>query len=88
VSANASDNVGVAGVQFKLDGVNLAAETLSSPYAGRVERLGGVRGPTLTAVARDAAGNTRTSAGVSVTVAASRRRADRRGRTNQPDLSP
>ena len=33
VSATASDNVGVAGVQFLLDGVNLGAEDTSSPYA-------------------------------------------------------
>ena len=33
VSANASDNVGVAGVQFKLDGANLGAEDTSAPYS-------------------------------------------------------
>src|SRR4029079_9910975 len=33
VSANASDNVGVVGVQFKLDGANLNAEDTSSPYS-------------------------------------------------------
>jgi len=33
VSANASDNVGVAGVQFKLDGANLGAEDTASPYS-------------------------------------------------------
>ena len=33
VSATASDNVGVAGVQFLLDGVNLGAEDTSSPYS-------------------------------------------------------
>jgi len=72
VSANASDNVGVAGVQFKLDGVNLAAEALSSPYAVVWNASAASAGThTLTAVARDAAGNTRTSASVSVTVAAS-----------------
>src|SRR5438046_2635804 len=32
VTASASDNVGVAGVQFKLDGANLGAEDTSSPY--------------------------------------------------------
>ena len=69
VSANASDNVGVAGVQFKLDGANLGAEVTSAPY-----RI--VWNPTLlasgahilTAVARDAAGNRTTSAGINVTV--------------------
>src|SRR5207245_3132419 len=33
VSANASDNVGVVGVQFKLDGVNLGAEVTTAPYS-------------------------------------------------------
>ena len=33
VSAAASDNVGVAGVQFKLDGANLGAEVTSAPYS-------------------------------------------------------
>ena len=35
LSAAASDNVGVAGVQFKLDGVNLGAEDTTSPYSCR-----------------------------------------------------
>jgi hypothetical protein len=33
VTATASDNVGVAGVQFLLDGVNLGVEDTTSPYA-------------------------------------------------------
>jgi len=33
VSASASDNVGVAGVQFKLDGANLGTEDTASPYS-------------------------------------------------------
>ena len=33
VSANASDNVGVAGVQFQLDGANLGSEDTTAPYA-------------------------------------------------------
>src|SRR5207244_13120283 len=33
VTASASDNVGVTGVQFLLDGSNLAAEDTSSPYS-------------------------------------------------------
>ncbi|MFA6354533.1 MAG: Ig-like domain-containing protein, partial [Candidatus Paceibacterota bacterium] len=32
VTATASDNVGVAGVQFKLDGANLGVEDTTSPY--------------------------------------------------------
>jgi hypothetical protein len=69
VSATASDNVGVAGVQFKLDGVNLGAEDTSSPYSIVWNTTGAANGShTLTAVARDAAGNVTTSAGRSVTV--------------------
>src|SRR5262249_59016238 len=33
VAANASDNVGVAGVQFRLDGANLGAEDATAPYS-------------------------------------------------------
>ena len=69
VSATAADNVGVAGVQFKLDGANLGAEDTTSPYSVTWNTTTATNGShTLTAVARDAAGNTTTSAGVSVTV--------------------
>src|SRR5204863_277297 len=33
VSATASDNSGVAGVQFQLDGANLGAEDTTAPYS-------------------------------------------------------
>lgn len=69
VSANASDNVGVAGVQFKLNGVNLSAEDTAAPYTVSWDTTTATTGSyTLTAVARDAAGNTQTSTAVSVTV--------------------
>jgi chitodextrinase len=69
VTASASDNVGVAGVQFKLDGANLGAEDTSSPYSVSWDTTTASNGThTLTAVARDAAGNTTTSAAVTVTV--------------------
>jgi Bacterial Ig domain/Hyaluronidase len=69
VSANASDNVGVVGVQFKLDGTNLGTEDLSSPYSVTWNTTTAANGThILTAVARDAAGNTGTSAGVSAAV--------------------
>ena len=32
LSATASDDIGVAGVQFKLDGVNIGAEVTAEPY--------------------------------------------------------
>ena len=69
VSANASDNVGVAGVQFQLDGANLGAEDTTSPYSITWDTTAASNGSyTLTAVARDAAGNRTTSAPVTVIV--------------------
>jgi len=69
LSASASDNVGVAGVQFKVDGVNVGAEDTTSPYSVSWDTQTAVNGShAITAVARDAAGNTRSSAVVSVTV--------------------
>ena len=69
VTANASDNVGVVGVQFLLNGANLGTEDLASPYSVSWNTTTVANGNyTLTARARDAAGNTTTSAGVIVTV--------------------
>jgi hypothetical protein len=69
VSATASDDVGVAGVQFKLNGVNLGAEVTAAPYSITWSSATAANGThTLTAVARDAAGNMATSAELSVTV--------------------
>ena len=69
VTATAADNIGVAGVQFKLDGANLGAEVTSAPYTVAWVTRGGSNGShSLTAVARDAAGNTTTSTGVTLTV--------------------
>ena len=69
VSATASDNLGIAGVQFKIDGVNLNAEDTASPYSIAWNSTLTANGThTLTAVARDAAGNLTTSAGVTVSV--------------------
>ena len=69
VNANASDNFGIAGVQFKLDGANLGAEDTSAPYSTSWNTTGaGAGSHSLTAVARDAAGNITTSAAAVVTV--------------------
>ena len=68
VSASATDNVAVVGVQFKLDGVNLGAEDTTAPYAVSWNTAGSSGTHTLTAVARDAAGNTTTSAPVTITI--------------------
>ena len=71
VSAAASDNTSVAGVQFKLDGANLAAEDTTSPYSVAWDTVTSTPGAhALTAVARDPSGNTATSATVTVTVTA------------------
>jgi chitodextrinase len=69
LSASASDNVGVAGVQFTLDGSNLGAEDTSSPYGVSWDSRTATNGShSLAAVARDAAGNRQTAATVTVTV--------------------
>jgi hypothetical protein len=69
VSAAAADNVGVAGVQFKLNGADLGAEDTGQPYSIAWNTTTVTSGShTLTAVARDAAGNTTTSSPVTVTV--------------------
>jgi hypothetical protein len=59
VSATASDDVKVAGVQFKLDGSVLGAERTAAPYSVPWNSATTSNGShTLTAVARDASGNT------------------------------
>lgn len=69
VTADAADNIGVTGVQFKLDGANLGAEDTASPYSISWDTQTATDGAhTLTAVVRDAAGNTTTSVPVAVTV--------------------
>jgi beta-lactam-binding protein with PASTA domain len=69
LTATASDNVGVAGVTFLDGGAPIGAEVLTAPFQATWQTAlvsDGVH--TLTAIARDAAGNTATSAAVSVTV--------------------
>jgi hypothetical protein len=69
VTANASDNKGVAGVQFYLDGVVLGPEITSSPFGVAWSTSATPNGThTITARARDAAGNTAMSGGLSVNV--------------------
>ena len=69
VTATASDNDAVAGVQFKLDGANLGAEDTTAPYTISWDTQTATNGShSLTSVARDLAGNTTTSAPVGVTV--------------------
>ncbi len=69
VSASASDNVGVASVQFTLDGANLGTPLAASPYQMTWDTTTTGNGIHLvSAVAKDAAGNTATAAAVSITV--------------------
>src|SRR3989442_7285724 len=68
VTATAADNVGIVGVQFKLDGVNLGAEATTSPYSVTWNTGSVANGPhVLTAIARDGAGNSITAASGKVT---------------------
>ena len=69
LQANASDNVLVAGVTFRLDGVAIAAEDASAPYSISWLTGNATNGAhVITAVARDAANNTTVSAAVNVTI--------------------
>lgn len=69
VSANASDNVGVAGVQFKVDSVSTGPVVVAAPYTYSLNTTTLSNGNhTLSAVATDAAGNSATSASVVVSV--------------------
>jgi hypothetical protein len=69
VSASASDNVGVAGVLFFVDGSAIGAEDTTSPYSASWNTTTVANGShSLTARARDAAGNSTTSGAVTVTV--------------------
>jgi hypothetical protein len=70
VTADASDNVGVVGVRFYLDGNPLGSEDTRPSYRVTWDTTTANDGiHTLTAVARDAAGNRTTSVSVSVIVA-------------------
>jgi Bacterial Ig domain len=69
ITADAADNIGVAGVQFRVDGVEIGTEDTSAPYGATWDiQASGAGTHTLTAVARDAAGNVTTSTDVTVTV--------------------
>jgi hypothetical protein len=70
LAATATDNAGVAGVQFLLDGAPYGTEVTSSPYSVQWNTTLSTNGAhTLTARARDVGGNTATSTALLVTVA-------------------
>jgi hypothetical protein len=88
VKASAADNRGVAGVQFRLDGADLGAEDTAAPYELAWDTAGVPNGShTLTAVARAAAGNSATSAPVTVTVANGVPQSIRRYEESDPAVS-
>jgi hypothetical protein len=69
LAASATDNVGIAGVQFLLDGQAYGAEDTTDPYSISMNSSTLPNGShTLAARARDAAGNVRTSGTVTVTI--------------------
>ncbi len=69
LTASASAPTGIAGVQFKLDGANLGAEDSTPPYALRIDSYTFADGPhTVSARARDSAGQTALSPAVAVTI--------------------
>lgn len=69
ITANATGSPGVAGVQFKLDGVNLGTEDTAAPYQVSWDTAATINGShTLTAVVRDTSNATAVSAPVTVTV--------------------
>jgi Bacterial Ig domain len=69
VTATASDNVGIAGVQFLLDGNPIKTEDTTAPYSVSWNTSTATNGAhVLTARARDAANNRATSAPTKVTV--------------------
>ncbi len=69
MSANSSDNIGVVGVQFRVDGASVGPEISQSPWQTSLATTSLSNGlHSITAVARDAAGNTATSLAVTIDV--------------------
>lgn len=69
ISASASDNVSVNGVQFKIDGQNLGSQDTSSPYSVILDTTTLTNGShTLTALATDSSGNSTTSNSVTINI--------------------
>ena len=69
LSADASDNVAIAGVTFKVDGVAVGSEITSAPYTMLWNSTTVTSGShTIAAVARDTSNNSVTSSAITVTV--------------------
>src|SRR2546428_70033 len=89
VNATASDNVGVAGVQFLVDGVALGTADTAAPYTVSWNTTGASNGShTLTATARDAAGDRATPSPVTGTVSEAAPPTTTRFEGSAPPLSP
>lgn len=68
LTADAADNVGIASVQFKIDGTDIGQPVTTAPYTISWDTTGVAKGPHMVyAVATDASGN-RTSTAVAITV--------------------
>lgn len=69
ITANASDDVAVSGVQFKLDSLNLGLEDTLAPYSISWDTTKTTNGSHLiSATARDAAGNTANASTINITI--------------------
>ncbi len=69
INASASDNVGVVGVRFLVDNVQVGTEDMVAPYSMQWDTTTLPSGPyELTAIARDAGGNETTSDVIPVTL--------------------
>ena len=70
---NASDDVGVAGVQWQVDGSDAGAEAVAPPFTYVWPSQTSTNGPhTVRAIARDAAGHRTVSTSVTVTITGAR----------------
>lgn len=73
ITADASDNVGVAGVEFQVDGVAIGSEDTTAPYAASIDAGLYTAGQhVVRARARDAAGNRSAWASATIRVGGSR----------------
>jgi hypothetical protein len=69
LSCNASDNIGVASVQFQIDGANVGSADTATPYSLALNTGSYPNGShTLKAIAQDTAGNQTTSASITVNI--------------------
>lgn len=69
ITATATDNTGVKGVQFQINGTNVGAEDTTSPFSIQWDTTGVAPGQyALTAIARDVAGNSTSSTASTITI--------------------